>query len=29
MLCLGARGWQPGFLRNGDWGNGSQFDPIG
>lgn len=29
MLCLGDRGWQPGFLRNGPWGNGSQFDPAG
>jgi len=29
MLCLGDRGWQPGFLRNGAWGNGSQFDPVG
>jgi hypothetical protein len=29
MLCLGDKGWQPGFLRNGAWGNGSQFDPAG
>jgi hypothetical protein len=29
MLCLGAQGWQPGFLTSGDWGNGSSFNPIG
>ena len=29
MLCLGDKGGQPGFLRNGAWGNGSQFDPAG
>ncbi|MFM9033334.1 MAG: hypothetical protein ACKOQ4_03475 [Mycobacterium sp.] len=29
MLCLGARGWQPGFLKVGDWGNGSSFVPAG
>lgn len=28
MLCRGALGWQTGFLRNGPWGNGSQFDPV-
>lgn len=29
MLCLGAQGWQPGFLKVGDWGNGSSFVPAG
>lgn len=29
MLCMGDRGWQPGLLRNGAWGNGSQVDPAG
>ena len=29
MLCRGAQGWQTGYLRNGPWGNGSQFDPAG
>lgn len=28
MLCLGAQGWQPGYLRSGDWGNGSDFYPA-
>lgn len=28
MLCLGAQGWQPGFLKVGDWGNGSSFVPA-
>ncbi len=29
MRCLGDRGWQPGFLKVGDWGNGSSFVPAG
>ena len=29
MLCLGAQGWQPGFLKVGPWGNGSSFEPAG
>ena len=29
MLCVGDRGWQPGFLKVGDWGNGSSFVPAG
>ncbi|TGD88290.1 hypothetical protein BayCH28_11055 [Mycolicibacterium sp. CH28] len=29
MLCLGAQGWQPGYLTSGDWGNGSSFVPAG
>ena len=28
MLCLGAQGWQPGYLQAGDWGNGSSFVPA-
>ncbi|MCB0933305.1 MAG: hypothetical protein KDB71_15575 [Mycobacterium sp.] len=28
MLCLGAQGWQPGFLKVGAWGNGSSFEPA-
>ncbi len=29
MLCLGARGWQPGSMHSGDWGNGNDFYPAG
>lgn len=29
LLCLGDRGWQAGFLKVGDWGNGSSFVPAG
>lgn len=29
MLCVGSRGWQPGFLKVGEWGNGSSFVPAG
>ena len=29
MLCLGAKGWQPGYLTSGEWGNGSNFYPAG
>ena len=29
MLCLGAQGWQPGYLTSGEWGNGSNFYPAG
>ena len=29
MRCLGDRGWQPGILKVGDWGNGSSFIPAG
>ena len=29
MLCVGSRGWQPGFLKVGAWGNGSSFVPAG
>lgn len=28
MRCLGDRGWQPGYLKVGEFGNGSSFVPV-
>jgi hypothetical protein len=28
MLCRGALGWQSGYLKAGDWANGSYFFPA-
>jgi hypothetical protein len=29
MLCRGALGWQAGYQKAGDWGNGGYFFPAG